>query len=105
MEQAKSILPRLFRQSQAAFPGELDLIRVYWAETVGPLLAKRTTPVGLEAGRLVVEAEGPAWRELLAPMREQIVEALRSELPDTRVRAIEFRLPDDRADAEDRRKR
>lgn len=93
MEQAKSILPRLFQQNQAAFRGELDLVRGYWAETVGPLIAKHSVPVRLRAGRLVVEAEGPPWRELLMPMRRQIVNVLRSELPGTKVRAIEVRLP------------
>ncbi len=92
MEQAKHILPRLFQQRQALFPDKLELVRGYWPETVGPLLAHRSNPVRLVAGRLVVEAQGLPWLELLAPMREQIVDALRSELPDTHVTTIEFRL-------------
>ena len=92
MEQAKSILHRLFEGHDAAFPGELDLIQGYWAEAVGPLLASRSTPVRLVGASLVVEADGPAWQELLASVRKQVVECLRSELPRTPVRRIEIRL-------------
>ena len=96
MEQAKSILPRLFQQDQAPFLDELDLIRGYWPETVGPLLAERSTPVGVRSATLVVEVRDPPYRELLAPMRDQIVACLRAELRNTSVRTIEFRLADDR---------
>ncbi len=97
MERAKRILPRLVQQHQATFPDKLDLVRGYWPETVGPLLADRTTPIDLKAGTLVVEAQGAPWRELLASMGTQIVRELRSELPGTDVRMIVVRLSEDGA--------
>lgn len=92
MEQAKSILPRLFQQGQAPFLDELDLIRGFWPETVGPLLAQRSTPVKVESGTLVVEVQDPPYLELLGPMRAQIASCLQTELRNTSVRTIEFRL-------------
>lgn len=103
MEQAKSILPRLFQQDQAPFLDELELIRGYWPETVGPLLAERSTPVTVRSARLVVEVRDPPYLELLAPMRDQIIGCLRAEFQNTSVRTIEFRLANDGESAGGRR--
>lgn len=94
MEQAKRIFPRLFQQHQSLFK-ELDLVRAYWPETVGPALAGRSKPIRVQPPKLVVEVLDPPWIELLRPMRGQIVAILRRELPDCRIRRIEFRLPED----------
>lgn len=93
MERAKRILPRLF-QTQAGQPSlldELDLVRAYWLETVGPLLAEQSEPVGIEAGRLIVDVKDAPYLELLSNMRAQVVRCLRAELEETSVRTIEFR--------------
>ena len=103
MEQAKSILPRLFQQGQASFPDELDLISGYWPETVGPLLAEHSTPVKIRSSRLVVEVQDPPYLEFLAPMRDQIVGCLRAELKSTSVRTIEFRLAEHSGKPKERR--
>ncbi|MDE0126940.1 MAG: DciA family protein [Bryobacterales bacterium] len=94
MEQAKSILPRLFRRSTFRVLGELDVVRGYWAETVGPRLAERSEPVRAARGRLVVEVDSEPYLDLLSRMADEVVCCLRSELPDTSVRSIEFRLAD-----------
>ncbi len=91
MEQAKSILPRLLHHGTPVFTN-LELIQGYWQEAVGPLLAVRSAPVRLAGGWLAVDVEGLPWLELMTPMRSQIVECLRSELPDIVVRGIRFRL-------------
>ena len=103
MEQAKSILPRLFQQDQAPFLDELDLIKGFWPETVGPLLAERSMPVRIGSARLVVEVRDPPYLELLVPMRDQIVGCLRAEFESTSVRTIEFRLTDDEGERKERR--
>lgn len=91
MEQAKSILPRLFRQHQRAFD-ELDLVQAYWPETVGPMLAERSRPVQLQPPKLLVEVLDPPWIELLRPMQGQILALLRKELPDCKIERIHFRV-------------
>ncbi len=102
MEQAKSILPRLFQQDQRPLR-ELDLIVAYWPEMVGPLVAKHSRPLRLEPPRLVIEALDPDWLQLLARMQEQLVSLVRKELPQSAVRRIEFRLPEHKKDRGHRR--
>lgn len=102
MEQAKSILPRLFQQDQRPLR-DLDLILAYWSEMVGPLVAEHSRPVRLDRPTLVVEVSGPDWRELLVRMQRQLVNLLRKELPNSAVRRIEFRLPGQEEDRGRRR--
>ena len=94
MEQAKRILARLLQQDQAAPLGELDLIRAYWLETVGPLLAEKSNPVSLDPPRLLVEVLEPAWMTQFVPMKGQILLCLQHELPRTCVNQIEFVVRD-----------
>lgn len=94
MEQAKRILARLLQQDQAAPLAELDLIRAYWPETVGPQLAEESNPVALDPPRLLVEVLEPAWMTQFVPMREQILHCLQQELPRTCVKQIEFVVQD-----------
>ena len=103
MEQAKSILPRLFQQDQRPLR-ELDLILAYWSEMVGPLVAEHSRPLRLYPPRLLVEVRGPEWRELLVRMQSQLVSLLRKELPNSSVRRIEFRLAEHDEDLGRRRK-
>lgn len=92
MEQAKSILSRLLQQAPAPFLKELDLIRGFWPEAVGPLLAERSRLIALDAGRLVVEVPDRRWLEQFVPMRHQIKGFLKQELGKPAVREIEFVL-------------
>lgn len=103
MEQAKSILPRLFQQDQRPLR-QLDLILAYWSEMVGPLVAEHSRPFRLDPPRLLVEVSGPDWRELLVRMQAQLVSLLRKELPNSAVRRIEFRLSEQGKDLAPRRK-
>ena len=94
MEQAKSILSRLLQQAPAPFLQELDLIRGFWPEAVGPLLAKHSRLTELAAGKLVVEVPDRRWLEQFVPMRGQIASFLKRELGKPEVRQIEFVLPE-----------
>lgn len=95
MEQAKSILSRLLQQAPAPFVQELDLIKGFWPEAVGPLLAKHSRLIELDARKLVVEVSDQRWLEQFVPMQRQIREFLAQELGNPEVRQIEFVLPGD----------
>lgn len=99
MEQAKSILPRLFQGTPDTVRWQLDLIRAYWPEAVGPLLASHSDPVRVRPPTLFVQVSDAAWLEEFGPMRRQIVSLLQQEMGSRAVTRIEFQLegPDEPA--------
>ena len=94
MEQAKSILSRLLQNCPASLLQDLELIRAYWPEAVGPMLARHSNPVKFDAPTLMVEVADARWLEQIVPMRPQIAGFLKQELPKPAVCQIEFVLQD-----------
>jgi len=54
-----------------------------WGAVVGPEVERRTRPVGVRDGELLVEVQGAVWMGHLAVLRQGILEALNLRLPDT----------------------
>ena len=54
-----------------------------WGSVVGPEVERRTRPVGVRDGELLVEVQGAVWMGHLAVLREEILESLNQRLPDT----------------------
>lgn len=92
MEQAKSILPRLFQGTPDTVRWQLDLIRAFWPEAVGPLLASHSDPVRVRPPTLFVQVSDAAWLEEFRPMRRQIVSLLQKEMGSRAVTRIDFQL-------------
>ena len=90
MEQAKSILPRLFQGTSETIPWNLDLVRAYWPEAVGPLLARHSEPVRIQPPTLFVQVADLAWLEEFKPMQRQIVLLLQQEMGSPAVNRIRF---------------
>ena len=62
-----------------------------WTAVVGPEVARRTRPVGVRDGELLVEVQGAVWMGHLAVLRQGVLEALNRRLPDS-ARLKSFRL-------------
>jgi len=54
-----------------------------WGSVVGPDMERRTRPVGVRDGELLVEVQGAVWMGHLAVLRQGILESLNRRLPDT----------------------
>lgn len=91
MNQAKDILPDLYRRGADRALEEWELLRAYWPEAVGRRLALHTRLVRLKGETLVVEVDDEAWRAQVEAVRGRIVESLRNEIPRSTVREIELR--------------
>jgi hypothetical protein len=65
--------------ASALFGGErsLLLLRACWPLAVGARLARRTTPIGLEAQSLIVRVPDARWRKILHRLRREILQRLR----------------------------
>jgi predicted nucleic acid-binding Zn ribbon protein len=70
-----------------------------WAQVVGPEVERRTRPVGVRDGELLVEVQGAVWMGHLAVLRQGILEALNLRLPDTAhltsIRLVPMRFKED----------
>lgn len=100
MERAKDILPRLFQKVPGWKGLELDLIRSYWPQVVGPLLASNCVPREIKRARLAVEVADASWMEEFWPMRGQVLALLQHELPSVRVESINAYVAPPAGDAE-----
>ncbi|MEW5701666.1 MAG: DUF721 domain-containing protein [Candidatus Zixiibacteriota bacterium] len=71
-------------------------VETRWAEVVGPEIAAHTHVAKLEAGRLIVSVDEPAWRQELLYQREAIVAKLNRDVgeDETIVREILFTGPE-----------
>ncbi len=89
----KDILPDLYRrQKRMTEEDEEELVRTYWPSTVGPQIARRTRPVRILKGRLIVDIEGQEWRRQLAPMGRTIARQLNGAVGKDVLEDVEFRV-------------
>ena len=98
MEQAKDILPDLYRRGTDRDLEEWELVRAYWAEAVGRRIAMHTRLVRLKGQTLVVEVDDETWRAQIDAIRGRIINSLKAELSNSVVQKLELRpmLPERR---------
>ena len=92
MESAKNILARIYREGREPNEQDEQIVRSFWAPTVGAQIASRTQPIRLYRGRLVVDVEGHDWRRQLAAMSREITAKLNAALGKTLLEGIDFRV-------------
>ena len=92
MESAKNILARIYREGREPKEQDEQIVRSFWAPTVGDQIASRTQPIRLYRGRLVVDVEGHDWRRQLAKMSREITAKLNAALGKTVLEGIDFRV-------------
>ena len=92
MESAKNILARIYREGSEPNEQDEQIVRSFWAPTVGDQIASRTQPIRLYRGRLVVDVEGHDWRRQLAKMSREITAKLNAALGKTVLEGIDFRV-------------
>lgn len=93
MKPLKDILPDLYRREKSmTAEDEEELVRTYWPSTVGPYIARRTKPVRILEGRLIVDIEGQEWRRQLAPMGRSIARRLNGAVGKDVLEDVEFRV-------------
>ncbi|MGE5174951.1 MAG: DUF721 domain-containing protein [Hyphomicrobiales bacterium] len=75
-----------------------------WNAVVGPEVARRTRPVGVRGGELLVEVQGAVWMGHLAVLRQGILDDLNGRLPAearlTSIRLVPMRCKEERVEPE-----
>jgi len=98
-DRTQKYLESLLRRGDPRGVGELLPLVSRWHEVLAsiPGLQKRRPGshcrvAGLSAGVLSVEADHPAWMQLLQWHERELLEAVGSNFPVLKVRAVQFRL-------------
>ena len=79
------VLPNLRLEERFAAAQATDL----WREVAGPEVARRTRPVGVRDGELLIEVNGSVWMGHLTLLRHGYLEEINGRLPaEARLRAI-----------------
>jgi hypothetical protein len=86
------LLQTVLRRAEASYPDRAHRVWEVWEEAVGPELAKRSAPLSLRRGRLVVAVTTAPWMQQLSFLRETIRDSLNRALGHDLVREVRFRL-------------
>ncbi len=87
-----SVVRRLMTQSGYGQTQAVQVLREKWAEAVGPTLAPRSSPGNLTRGVLQVHVADSATMQELSFCKRQIIQSLRSALPDSNITDIRPRV-------------
>ena len=90
MELAKHILSSLHRSESRLHNNELDWIRAFWPLACGEFLAKNSRPVRIRSAVLTIKVTDSSCMKELMNLRQELVTALKKELPELALRKIEF---------------
>ncbi len=86
-EQLDLLLRRLGSESTLVVAGVFD----DWHQLVGDAVAKHVTPIKLEAGRLLVEVDEPAWATQMRFLESEIIGKLLQHTGNT-INGIDVRV-------------
>lgn len=90
MEKLGEVLNRVFNQELPHGARKGDPILRAWPKLVGPFLARRSWPVSLRKGVLMVRVAGPLWMQELQFQKSELLEKIGEEVGRERVRDIRF---------------
>lgn len=90
LERIGSSLDRLLEATGLAAPLRAWRAISLWPEVVGSAAAQRSRAVSWQAGRLIVEVDGPAWTQQLTFLKRDIINGLNTRIGEYVIRDIQF---------------
>src|SRR5512134_1542582 len=94
-EQLTGISPlvrSLLQNAEASYPDQTHRVWEVWERAVGPEVAKRTSPISLRRGTLLVAVATAPWMQQLSFLRENIRDSVNRTLGRDLVREVRFLL-------------
>jgi predicted nucleic acid-binding Zn ribbon protein len=92
MSGIRTLIQTLLRRAEASYPNQAHRVWEVWEEAVGPDVAKRSSPLSLRRGSLLVGVVNAPWMQQLSFLRETIRDSVNRRLEQDLVREVRFRL-------------
>jgi hypothetical protein len=86
------LVHEILGRAEASYSDRAHLVWEVWERALGPDLARRSYPVELRRGRLLVAGPNAAWVQQLSFLREQIRQAVNRALGEELVREVRLRV-------------
>ena len=66
-------------------------LNVAWANIVGKTISQNTEIKSIKNGKITIKTSSPIWRNELIFQKEDLLDRLKKEQPETKIKEIEFR--------------
>lgn len=92
IHQADEFVTAILKSTGAQDGLHEDEVRAAWQELAGDFIARHTEPVSVKNGQLVLRVNQPTMRFHLEQMKPMLLQRIRSQLGEQRIKSIKFSL-------------
>ena len=87
----KNLLSDYFKGSNLKEINETINLNKSWNKIVGKTISKNTEIASINNGKIIIKTTNPIWRNELTFQKEDLLNRLKKEEPETNIKEIEFR--------------
>ncbi len=89
---AENFISAILRAAGAEDGLHEDHVRATWKELAGDFIGRHTEPISVKSGNLVLRVTQPALRFQLEQMKPMLLQRVREQLGEGRIKTIRFQL-------------
>lgn len=89
---AENFISAILRSAGAEDGLHEDQVRATWKELAGDFIGRHTEPISVKSGHLVLRVTQPALRFQLEQMKPMLLQRVREQLGEARIKTIKFQL-------------
>ena len=87
----KDVLSDFLKGSNFKEINETINISTVWVKVVGKTISKNTEIKSIKNGKITIKTVNPVWRNELILQKEDLLNRLKEEKPELKIKEIEFR--------------
>ena len=87
----KELLSNYFKGSNFKDINNTINLNKFWKQIVGKTISKNTEIIDIKNGKVSIKTTNPIWRNELTFQKEDLLQRLKKEAPELKIKEIEFR--------------
>ena len=92
IHRAEKFISAILRAAGAEDGLHEDQVRATWKELAGDFIGRHTEPLSVKGGNLILRVTQPALRFQLEQMKPMLLQRIREQLGEGRIKTIKFQL-------------